>query len=72
MSKKECYVIWDGPNAGIYHTWEECERLVKGQPVKHRGFNSLHTAKQAFEMGYDAYNKLLREGPPKQILPDLW
>ncbi|UPT67170.1 MAG: RNase H1/viroplasmin domain-containing protein [Sphingobacteriales bacterium JAD_PAG50586_3] len=70
MAKKEAYIIWDGPNAGIYISWEECRPFIIGQPVRHNSFKDYEFARKAFAWGYDEYVRVINE-PPK-VFPDLF
>ena len=58
MSKKKqkYYVVWQGHRPGIYTTWEECERQVKGVVgAKFKSFESLAQAEQALRLGPSMY-----------------
>lgn len=47
--QRKWYVVWVGRAPGIYPTWSECERQVKGFPrAKFKSFTSEPEAKQAF------------------------
>ena len=44
-NKKHLYVVINGKQPGIYHTWEECSAQVTGFPnAKYQGFNSINDA----------------------------
>lgn len=49
MSKKNKYfVVWDGKEPGIYHSWDECKRQVHGYAdAKYKGFATLPEAQEA-------------------------
>nr|WP_256497984.1 RNase H1/viroplasmin domain-containing protein [Sinobaca sp. H24] len=32
MAKTKFYVVWKGRKPGIYNTWPECQKQVKGYP----------------------------------------
>ena len=54
MAKKapKFYVVWQGNTPGIYTTWSECEKQVKGvQGAKFKSFESRSLAEQAFRLG---------------------
>lgn len=49
MAAKKYYVVWVGQKPGIYTTWAEAERQVKGYPnAKFKSFPSLALAEQAY------------------------
>ena len=44
-NKKHFYVVINGNQPGIYHSWEECSAQVTGFPnAKYQGFNSINDA----------------------------
>ncbi|WP_078551494.1 ribonuclease H [Bacillus alkalicellulosilyticus] len=52
MSKKKYYVVWNGRNTGIFDTWAECEKQVKGfQGAKFKSFPTKTEAELAFKGG---------------------
>lgn len=58
MGKRKYYVVWDGVEPGIYDTWPEAQRQVKGFPgARFKSFDRLDLAKQAFNMGWQAYRE---------------
>ncbi len=49
MAAKKYYVVWVGQKPGIYTTWAEAERQVKGFPgAKFKSFPSQAEAEQAY------------------------
>ncbi len=49
MAKKKFYVVWNGAEPGIYHTWEECRRQVEGVPgAVYKSFATEEAAEEAF------------------------
>lgn len=51
-AKEKYYVVWRGAEPGIYPTWAECERQVKGvQGARYKAFPTMAAAKSAFEAG---------------------
>ncbi len=49
MAKKKFYVVWNGAEPGIYHTWEECRRQVEGIPgAVYKSFSTEEAAEEAF------------------------
>jgi len=45
MAAKKYYVVWVGQQPGIYTTWAEAERQVKGFP--RAKFKSFHSQAEA-------------------------
>lgn len=54
MAKKtKFYVIWEGNETGIFKTWKECQRHIKGYGgAKYKSFASLREAEDAFAGSY--------------------
>ncbi len=54
MAKKQkYYVVWEGHESGIYHSWSACQLQIKGYAgAKYKSFTSLQEAKAAFEGVY--------------------
>ncbi|WP_026703344.1 ribonuclease H [Salibacterium aidingense] len=51
-AKKKYYVVWKGRRPGIYESWAECEKQVKGYAgASFKSFKSKEEARQAFESG---------------------
>jgi len=47
--KPKYYTVWSGKIPGVYNTWEECERQVKGvEGAKYKSFPSRQEAEDAF------------------------
>jgi ribonuclease HI len=60
MAKQKFYVVWKGRVPGIYTSWAECERQVKGYPgAEYKSFGSRASAEAAFRGEYADY-----EGKP--------
>jgi ribonuclease HI len=56
MSKHKYYVVWKGRQPGIYSSWAEAEKQVKGAlGAQYKGFGSLPEAETAFRSTYEAY-----------------
>lgn len=52
MPAKKYYVVWTGRQPGIYTTWSETERQVKGHPqARYKSFTSQMAARDAFASG---------------------
>ena len=48
-NKKKYYVVWQGNNPGVYDSWVECERQIKGYPqAKFKSFGSKAEAEAAY------------------------
>lgn len=43
------YVVWEGREPGIYDSWRDCERQVKGVAARFKSFTSLEEAQQAYK-----------------------
>ncbi len=56
MSKHKYYVVWKGRKPGIYSSWPEAEKQVKGAVgAEYKAFGSLQEAETAFRSTYDSY-----------------
>ncbi len=56
MSTAKYYVVWKGRSPGVYDSWAECERQVKGfGGAEYRGFPSREQAEAAFRGAYADY-----------------
>jgi len=54
--KKKFYVVWQGNEPGIYSTWAECLRQVKGYPAaKYKAFPTKEAAEEAYSGTYLDY-----------------
>ncbi len=52
LAKKKYYVVWSGRKTGIFNTWAECEKQVKGfQGARFKSFESKAEAEAAFSNG---------------------
>jgi ribonuclease HI len=54
MAKKQkYYVIWSGHKTGVFDSWKEAEKLIKGfQGAQYKSFDSLKDAEDAFKKNY--------------------
>jgi ribonuclease HI len=51
--KKKFYVVWSGKQTGIFTTWNECEKAVKGvEGAQYKSYDTIEKAKAAFKMNY--------------------
>lgn len=49
MGKRRFYVVWNGVEPGIYHTWEECQAQIKGvKQALYKSFDTLAEAERAY------------------------
>ena len=50
MSKKQkYYTVWEGVNPGVYNSWKECEKQIKGyEGAKFKSFETIKEAQDAF------------------------
>ncbi|NWG06476.1 MAG: viroplasmin family protein [Chloroflexi bacterium] len=56
MPREKYYVVWKGRKTGIFTSWEECEKQVKGfVAAEYKAFGSREEAETALRSGYDAY-----------------
>lgn len=75
MAKKKYYVVWHGVEPGIYESWAECLRQVKGFPgAAYKSFASEAEAREAYTSSpadYVARTPGSRHAPPptRQELP---
>jgi ribonuclease HI len=53
---KKFYVVWKGVEPGIYDSWKECERQIKGfTGAVYKSFPSMEMAETAWNNSPDAY-----------------
>ena len=53
MPKQKFYVVWNGRRKGVFTTWAECEKQVKGfVDAQYKAFGTLTEAKAAFKQNY--------------------
>ena len=59
MGKQKYYVVWNGLETGIFTSWKECERQVKGvEGSKYKSFDSREEAERAYASSpYDYINR---------------
>jgi ribonuclease HI len=56
MPKQKYYVIWKGRRRGIFTSWAECEKLVKGfVGAQFKAFESRAEAEAALKSGYETH-----------------
>jgi len=76
--KQKYYVVWKGHQSGIFTSWAECEKQVKGFPAaQYKSFDSLREAEAAYQSKYEAFKGKpasqgkWREASRKPILPSI-
>jgi len=56
MSKQKYYVVWKGRKTGIFTSWAECEKHVKGfVAAEYKAFGTLKEAESAYRSKYEAF-----------------
>lgn len=78
MARQKYYVVWKGRKTGIFTTWAECEKQVKGfVGAQFKGFESEAEADVAYLAKYEDYigkvstSGKWREASIKPILPSI-
>ena len=78
MPKQKYYVVWRGHKPGIYSSWAETERQVKGfGAAQYKSFGSLREAEAAYRSNYEAFkgkpasHGRWRQASIQPILPSL-
>ena len=62
--KKKFYVVWNGLNPGIYHSWDDCQAQIKGvKGAVYKSFDSKEEAERAYASPAYAYMKKKGETP---------
>jgi ribonuclease HI len=75
-NKNQYYVVWKGQTPGVYATWKECEKQVKGfENALFKGFEDETAAKEAFKSNPQKYigkdsKKLPTSHRPNRNYPD--
>lgn len=53
MAKQKYYVVWEGKKTGVFTSWKECEKQIKGfEGAKYKSFSDIEVAKKAFKGNY--------------------
>jgi len=56
MAKQKFYVVWKGRKSGIFNSWLECEKQIKGfAGAEFKAFGSMSEAEAAFRSRYETY-----------------
>ena len=53
--KAKFYVVWQGREAGIYDSWNDCEAQVKGVSAQYKGFATREEAEKALAEGFEKH-----------------
>ncbi|HSL29544.1 MAG TPA: ribonuclease H family protein [Anaerolineales bacterium] len=69
MAKQKYYVVWRGHRPGIYTSWAEAEKQVKGfGAAQYKSFGSLREAEAAYQSQYEAFKgKAASQGRWRQM-----
>ncbi|MDE5551106.1 MAG: ribonuclease H family protein [Bacteroidaceae bacterium] len=68
MAKQKFYVVWNGAEDGVYTTWDACRQAVEGfSGAKFQSFKTEAEAEEAFEMGYEEYQKSKEAKEPEEV-----
>lgn len=56
MAKKRFYVVWNGLIPGIYSSWDECQKQIKGvKQALYKSFGTLEEAERAYSSSPGEY-----------------
>ncbi len=56
MPNQKYYVVWKGRTPGIFTSWMEAEKQIKGfAGAQYKSFGSLHEAETAYRSEYESY-----------------
>ncbi len=62
---KKFYVVWNGLNPGIYHSWDDCQAQIKGvKGAVYKSFGSKEEAERAYASPAYGYVKRKKEVSP--------
>ena len=62
---KKYYVVWNGLNPGIYHSWDDCQAQIKGvKGAVYKSFDSKEEAERAYAS--PAYEYVAPSNSPKE------
>jgi len=78
MTRQKYYVVWKGRKTGIFTTWAECEKQVKGfVGAQYKSFATSAQAEAAYLANYEDYigrvstSGMWREASVKPLLPSI-
>ena len=56
MAKKKFYVVWRGNKSGVFNSWKDCQKQIKGfRGAQYKSFISKIEAENAFKGKYENY-----------------
>lgn len=65
---KKFYVVWKGRETGVFHSWDACEKQVKGfDAARFKSYDSEREAQEAFSAGPPPYSR--KSAATKKINP---
>lgn len=65
--KEKYYVVWKGLQPGIYRSWTDCERQVKGvEGSSYKSFKTAEEAEEAFKVGENVAARKTTGGAKKR------
>ncbi|MBO4444867.1 MAG: ribonuclease H family protein [Bacteroidaceae bacterium] len=70
MAKQKFYVVWNGLQTGVFTSWRECERQVKGvDGARFKSFATREEAERAYASSPDDYisRRKKQEGEPSGV-----
>ena len=66
--KKKYYAVWKGHQTGVFESWEDCLKQIKGfQDAQYKSFETFAEAENALKGKYKDY---VVKGKPKSVLSD--
>jgi ribonuclease HI len=78
MPKQKYYVVWKAHKTGVFTSWADCEKQVKGfVAAEYKAFGTLKEAESAYKSKYEAYkgkpssNGKWKESETRPILPSI-
>src|SRR5260221_13301849 len=78
MPKQKYYVVWKGRKPGIFTSWADCEKQVKGVvAAEYKAFGTLKEAESAYKSKYEAFkgksasNGKWKESETPPIIPSI-
>jgi ribonuclease HI len=76
--KQKYYVVWKGRKSGIFTSWAECEKQVKGfAAAQYKSFDSRKEAEAAYQSNYESFkgkpasHGKWRDASVKPLLPSI-
>jgi len=72
LAKQKFYVVWNGLETGVFTSWQECERQVKGiEGAKYKSFSTREEAERAYASSpYDYITPAVRKAKVKKQAPE--